>query len=104
MLGPEMFAVNGVDKLGNNPQLVSRPLDTAFQYIPNTQFLGHILYFRGLALEDEAGVAGDDKQIRRRGLYRDDVLGHAISEIVLFRSPVKFSNGNTAMEGLSGNV
>ncbi|MCY1235083.1 hypothetical protein D9M72_476870 [compost metagenome] len=78
-----------IDQLPGNAQPVTALAHTAFEYVAHAQLLADALGIHRLALVGEARVARDDEQpadARQRG---DDVLHHAIGEIVLFRVPAQ---------------
>ncbi len=56
---PEMHAVQGVDQLGGNPQVVSALLDAALEYILNTQIFGHLFDVNGFILVNGGRIPGD---------------------------------------------
>ena len=102
-LRPKMATCDRVDQLSVDPQPVSSPLDRSFQDVLNPKFLAHCLDFHWLTFVCEDGIAGNDKNPETR-----EIAPMMLSVIPSARnscsgSPLRFLNGNTAMDGLSGN-
>src|SRR5690606_33139825 len=78
-----------VNQLSGDSHLVPGLAHAAFQHVAHTEFVADILDVHRPPLVGEAGIVRDDEQpadARQRG---DDVLHHAIGEIVLFRVPAQ---------------
>ncbi|MNE31896.1 hypothetical protein D3C80_1254860 [compost metagenome] len=83
--GPQVLAGTGFDQLAGNAHALAGLAHAAFEHVAHAKGLADPLHIDTLALEGKAGVAGDHEQpadARQRG---DDVLDHAIGEIVLVR-------------------
>ncbi len=80
-----MTARRGLYQLAGNANAIARFPDASFQHIAHAQFASDPLDVDGLAFVGEARIAGDDEQgleARQRG---DDVINHAVREILLLR-------------------
>ncbi len=64
-----------IDQLGSDPHPISRLADAAFQHVPYTQFLPHLLDLHRLPLVAKRRVAGNDEHLVDLGESRDDFLG-----------------------------
>ena len=84
LVRPNVVAAFGVDELGGDSDAIARLAHAAFQDITNAEVGRHLAHIGRLALVGEGGVARDDEQTGHRGQQRDDVLGHAVGEILLF--------------------
>ena len=73
----------GLDQLAGDANAIAGLPDAAFQHITHAEFASDLLDIDGFALVGEARIAGDHEQrleARQRG---DDVLDHAVGEILL---------------------
>ena len=75
----------GLDQLGGDAQAIASLAHAAFQDIAHAEFASHLPDVDGLALVDEARIAGDDEQPFDARQPGDDVLDHAVGEIFLLR-------------------
>ena len=78
-----MGAGDGIDQLGRDPDAILRDLHAALQHVAHPQLLGHLLHLHRFALVGEGGVAGDDEELFEPGQGRDDILRHAIRDVIL---------------------
>src|SRR6185312_4564453 len=85
LLGPKMRAGIRVDELGVDPHLVLVALHRAFEHVAHAERLADLLSVDALALEDEAGVAGDDETVLDARKLSSEVLGNSVGEIILRR-------------------
>ena len=72
-----------IDELRVDPNLVTSAAHTALEDVSDPEILRHFPGCDGLALIGEGCVAGDDEEAGDLGQIRDQVLGHAIGEVVL---------------------
>src|SRR5215510_9933942 len=82
-LGPAVSPSSGVDQLRRDTNFVAGASDTAFQHIAHSEFASDLPHVYCSALVLEAGVAGDDKQLRETGQLGNDVLNDAVDKIFL---------------------
>src|SRR5215471_12140332 len=74
-----------IDELPRDAYPACRLTDAAFEHVTDTQLACHLLHVHGAALVGEAGIACDDEQPVIPRQSGDDVLHHAIGEILLLR-------------------
>ena len=82
---PKVPAVRRIDQLGIDPHRIAGLTYAAFEHILHAQFLADFLDVGGSPLEGERGISSDDEQPRNLGKISDQILGHAVGEIFLFR-------------------
>ena len=85
VLGPEVRTRIGFDQLGRYSDAVAGAPHAALQNIAHTQFATNPAYIDRLALVLEAGVAGDDEELREPRQFGDDVFDDAVDQIFLLR-------------------
>ena len=78
-----MHRRRGVDELPGDADARSRPAHAAFQHVAHAEVAADLLHVDGAALVGEGRVARDDEHVPVAGQARDDVLDHAVGEIVL---------------------
>ena len=83
LVGPEMRAAFGIDQLRVDPNLVTRPPDTAFEDIANTELAADLLYVDRLALVGKGGGAGDHKASGDPRQIGRQIVGDPVGEIFL---------------------
>ncbi len=83
LLRPEMRTGDAVDQLRRDPQPVAGAPHAAFEHVADAEVLRDLAHVDGAALVDEGGIAGDHREGLEAAERRDDVLDHAIGEIVL---------------------
>ena len=91
--GPQMPAVERVDELGVDPDVLAVPPHAALQHVANPQILGDLLHLGRLVLVGPARVAGDDEDARQLGEVGDQILGHAVREVTLLRVATQIVEG-----------
>src|ERR1700743_3085539 len=82
-----------IDELPGNPKTVATTANAAFQDVADAELTSDAANIDSVAPVGEGRVAGDDEKpaaTRQRG---DDVLGHAVGEIVLFRIAAHIGEG-----------
>src|SRR5262249_2486565 len=79
-----MPTAEGIDKLSVYSQFVARSLDAALQHIANSKFLRDLFWWNILALVVGGRIARDDKNARDLREVGDQIVRHAIGEILLF--------------------
>ena len=82
-VGPEVPAARGVDELCGDAYAIAGLADAAFQHEPHAQLVADLLHLGRLALEGEGGVPSDHEQAGDFRQIGDQILGHAIAEILL---------------------
>ena len=83
VFGPDMRRRCGVDELSGDADARSRLAHAAFQHKANAKFAADLSHIDGAALVGKGRVARDDVHVPVVGQARDDVLNHAVGEIVL---------------------
>jgi hypothetical protein len=81
--GPEVAAAERVDQLRGEADAIGRLAHAALQHVAHAEIAGDLPHVNRPVLVDEGRVAGDDEQppeARQRG---DDVLDHAVGEVLL---------------------
>src|SRR5262249_13542241 len=74
---PGMAAIEAVDQLRRQPDAVAALSYTALQHVADTQKAADLANVFGLALEDEAGMAGNHQEVLDLGQGGYHVLGDA---------------------------
>ena len=78
-----MHAGPGLDKLCGNAHAVARLAHRAFEHVANTELAADLLQVDRLALIRKARIAGDHKEPANAAERGDDLLDHAVGEILL---------------------
>ena len=81
--GPDVRRRRGVDELPGDADPRPRPAHAAFQHVTHAKLAADLLHVDGAALVGEGRVARDDEYVPVAGQAGDDVLHHAVGEIVL---------------------
>src|SRR5215813_1254912 len=81
---PNVSASCRIDELPGESHTISCLAHTPLEHVTNAEFARDLFDVDGAALVGEAGVSRDDKQRRKTRQRRDDFIGHAIGEILLF--------------------
>jgi hypothetical protein len=82
-----------VDQLGRDPHPLARLAHRAFQRVTHTELAADLLHVNGLALVRKARIAGDDEEPADARERRDDLLDHAVGEILLLRIAAQIGEG-----------
>src|SRR4029077_5656112 len=82
---PNVSAGCRVDELPGESHAISCLAHARLEHVTHPEFARDLFHVDGTALVSEAGVPGDDKQRRKARQGRDDLFGHAIGEVLLFR-------------------
>src|SRR5262249_55498811 len=82
---PEVPPGRRVEELSRDAHAFCRFAYAALQHVAYAQLAAHLLYVYCPTLVGEARVARDDEQPAYARQRRDDVLHHAVGEVVLFR-------------------
>jgi hypothetical protein len=82
-LGPQMVAGGRIDQLGGHPHPVSGLADAALDHVAHAQLSPDLLNIHRLALVGEGAVARDHQQRAEPRQLGDDVLDHAVGEVLL---------------------
>ena len=80
---PEMGIRLGVDQLGGDADLVSRPLDASCQHIAHTKLAADLLRVDQLVPVRESGIARDHEHVRDPRQIGCQILGDPVGEILL---------------------
>src|SRR5438132_5599744 len=80
-----MRAARGVDQLRGDAHSAACFADRAFQDIADAELASNVLYIDGPPLIGEARIAGDDEEPTDAAERGDDLLDHAVGEILLLR-------------------
>ncbi len=99
---PDMRTVQGVDQLRVDPHLSRRLSHTAFEHITHAQIFRNLLHFHRTALVGEDRIAGDDEQARYVREIGDQVIGHPVHEIIVFRILAEIGKRQDGDRGLVG--
>ena len=78
-----MGAGSGVDQLSRDANAVPGSPDAAFENVTHAQLAADLLHVHRLAPVGEARVAGDDEDPLDPRQAGDDVVDHAVGEVVL---------------------
>ncbi len=92
-VGPEMRSIGCVNQLCGDPHPAASFAHRAFEHIADTQFATDLLHIDRLALVNEGRIAGDDKEPADAGECGDDLLDHAVGEILLLRVAADIGKG-----------
>src|SRR5262245_11647197 len=95
-----MPAHRGIYQLGVNAHTVARLTYAALHYVSHPQLAAHLSYLYCLALVGEDRVARDDKHAREFGQVSDEVLSHAVAEILLLRVATHIGKGQDSYRRL----
>jgi hypothetical protein len=82
-VGPQMRGISRIDQLGADAHATAGLAHRAFQNITHPQFAPDLFHIDGLALVGEARIASDDEEPADARQRRDDLLDHAVGEILL---------------------
>ena len=82
-LRPELVAIRGVDQLRRDAQSGAGLADAAFQDVGHVELLAHGSQILALALEIEGRRTRSDAQAGDLGQRVDDLLRHAVGEVLL---------------------
>src|SRR6266508_6927890 len=80
-----MAPTRAIDQLRCDQHLLPHFPYTTFQDVPYPHFSTNLLDLHSFALVGKGGVTGDDKEAGELGEVRRDVLGDAVTEILLLR-------------------
>jgi hypothetical protein len=92
-LRPEIRARDGVDQLAGDPHAAGRLAQAAFKDVAHAKFPADLLHVDCPALVGEARVSRDDENAALARQGRDDVLHHAVHEVVLGRIAAEIEKG-----------
>jgi hypothetical protein len=98
-----VIAGRGIHELSGDANAIAGLADTALQHVTDTEFAPDLLDIDSSALEREAGVPSDNEKLVVSG--RAVMISSTIpsAKYSCSGSPLMFSKGSTAMEGLSGS-
>jgi hypothetical protein len=82
-LGPQMRPGGRIDQLPGDAHLVRRLAHAAFQHIAHAELAADLLHVDRAALVGEARITCDHEQPANARQGRDDVLHHAVGEVLL---------------------
>src|SRR5262249_39768632 len=81
------------DQLSGDAYTTAGFAHRAFEHIADAQFAADLLHIDGLAFVREARVAGDNEEPADAGECGDDLLDHAVGEILLLRISAQIGKG-----------
>ena len=82
---PEMCSRGGIDQLPGDPHAGGGLAHAALEHVADAQFAADLFHIDRAALVGEARIARDDEQPADARQRRDDVLDHAVGEVLLLR-------------------
>src|SRR6266851_748401 len=88
-----MRAGDRVDQLAGDAHALASLAHRPFQYVPDAQLAPDLLHVDRLALVGETRISSDDEQPADLGERRDDLLDHAVGEILLLRIAAHIGEG-----------
>ncbi len=97
-----MSARCGVDELGVDSHTVIGPTNAALKHISHAEFFRDLPNLHGLPFVRKCRVASDDEETGDFGEIGDQVVGHAVGEIFLFRVAVQILERKHRNGGLIG--
>src|SRR5262249_25166748 len=101
-VAPDVMPVGCVDQLRADADATSGFSDATFKHVTDAELASYLADVDRLALIGEGGISCDDEQPTRPGQRRDDVLGVASREILQFRTPAHFVEGEHEKGRLHG--
>lgn len=99
-----MAAVLGVDELAGDAHAAAHLAHAAFQHVAHAEFAPDLLHIHRAALVGEARVPRDDEQPADARQAGDDVLDHAVGEIVLIGIAAQVDERQHGDGGAGGNA
>src|ERR1700720_637921 len=75
-----------VDQLRGDAHPIAVFANRAFEHVAHAELAPDLLHVDRLALVGEARIAGDDEEPADAGERRDDLLDHAVGEVLLLRA------------------
>jgi hypothetical protein len=78
-------------------------VNAALQHVLDAQLLPYLALCGRLTLVSEARIARDDKDTRKPREVIDQRVADTVAEVLLLRSPLRFVNGNTAIDEILGS-
>jgi len=99
-VGPKMRAGGGIDQLAADAQPIAAFAHRAFEHIADAELASDLLDVGRLTLEGEARIASEDNEPTDAGERGDDLLDHAIDEIILFRVAAQIGERQHSDRGL----
>ena len=82
-VGPQMRTGRGIDQLSRNAHATPRLADGALKHIADAQFAPDLLHVGRLAFVRETRILGDDEEPANAAQRGDDLVDHAVGEILL---------------------
>jgi len=82
---PYVIPTLGVDELRRATEPVAGPADTALQDVTHTEVFTYLCHINGFTFIRERRISSGYEKIVKLGQSGDDVLGDAVSEILLLR-------------------
>ena len=99
---PEMRPGRGIDELPGDAHPVRGLAHAAFQHVAHAQLATDLLHVDRPALVGEARIARDDEQPANARQRRDDVLHHAVGEVLLLGVAAQVQERQHGNRGLVG--
>src|SRR5262249_46778417 len=101
---PDMPSGGRIDELRRDGHPVRRLAHAAFEQVADPELATDLPYVHGMTLVGEARVAGDHEQVAKARQRRDDIFAMPSAKYSCSGSPLRFWNGRTAIESLSGSA
>jgi len=92
-VGPQMRAAQCIDQLRGNSHPASRFAHRAFEHIADAEFAADLFHIDRLTLVRKARIAGDHEEPADAGERGDDLLDHAVGEVLLLRVAAHIGKG-----------
>src|SRR5262245_2359855 len=83
-ISPDVMSIGGLNQLRVDANAIPKFSNAAFEHIMNAKLASYLANVDRLTLIGKGGVARDDEQPTRSGQHSDDIVGDAISKILLF--------------------
>jgi hypothetical protein len=101
-VGPDVRAGRRVDQLSGETKPIAAAPYTAFDHVANTEFPPDAPDIDGCAFVSERGITRDYEQPTAARQRCDDVLGHTVGEVFLFRVSAHVGERKHCDRGLVG--
>ena len=91
--GPKMRVSRRIDQLRVDPDLVAGTPDAALEHIPHPKFAADLLGVHVLVFVREGSVARDDQNVVQAGQVGCQIVGNAVSEVLLIATFAEIGKG-----------
>ena len=104
MFRPQVRPGAAIDQLRGDPQPLASSPQAAFKHVADAEFLSYLPNVDGAALVDERRVSGDHRETRETAQCGDDVIDHAIGEVVLLEIAAEIDKGQDRQRRPAGRI